>query len=119
MINQKGLLEAYATYDKNLLPSEQMEAAITAYLPHHESALQNAVVILPDGAEPVAGDLVEYLKTKSVRAVSKVEDYVVYYVDEVIQRYCMLCYYKDCKIIQRNGKPVIYQSALSNYNKGE
>lgn len=60
--------------------------------------LQKLVIILPDDAEPGIGDLVKY-KAHDNR----------YYFD----LYGPAAYlWSDIKIVQRQGKPVIYQSQL-------
>jgi hypothetical protein len=41
-INPQGLEAAYAAYEKDLYSSEKLEAAIQAYLPYHNAALQQA-----------------------------------------------------------------------------
>lgn len=70
-----------------------------------EAVLEH-VVILPDDAEPEVGDLVTNIGMKAWWVADIVDD--KWYA--VGKEYGFL---KEAKIIQRNGKPVIYESALT------
>jgi hypothetical protein len=65
------------------------------------NTLRNAVVILPDDAEPEVGDLLYWAEYNDVR----------------IAQALSMPYASEFKIIQRNGKPVVYESALKQAGK--
>lgn len=62
--------------------------------------LRDAVIILPDGAEPEVGDLACYNENFGSAHILNAAD-------------LRMDYARPFRIIQRQGKPVIYQSALA------
>lgn len=73
---------------------------------------REAMVILPDDAEPDVGDIVwsEYWIASSYINSGRELASIKYDIENHTQ---------DWKIIQRNGKPVVYQSALAATTKSE
>lgn len=72
--------------------------------------IRNAVIILPDDAEPVEGDIIQHCGGD---LIYKVTDYIAatsyFGIEEAVSK---MRYEANWKIIQRGGKPVIYESAL-------
>ena len=71
---------------------------------------KDVVVILPESAEPMAGDLVLVSGLPYLVCVSFLNGELVIDIDG------LNLLVESAKIIQRNGKPVIYEQALNNQN---
>lgn len=87
-------------------------------LTEHESLLRQyqklreAVCVLEDGAEPEVGDIFRDVAQLKYQCIGRPNEIMIEYtVYEGARRGCMGISLVD-KIIQRNGKPVVYQSAL-------
>lgn len=91
-----------------LIAETDDDGNIIRVVPLEYHLLKQAVVILPDGAEPRGGDIV-INKAGWPKPICKIEDNVAYWAEHGKYHGCSIY---DCKIIQRHGLPVIYQSAL-------
>lgn len=87
-----GWVKSFRDIVETLLASRQRDRAV-----------QEAVIILPDDAKPEVGDFCEYGNgDERCPDCGNYFDFYYYYNHSKID-----------KIIQRNGKPVIYESAIT------